>query len=72
MQLCFVGEGGGGWEIITLVSIWCDHYLPGTSSHGVDQIVDCGLLIVGSLLFNACAKLLDIDRNWNMPSYTLI
>ncbi len=39
-------------------------------SHGVDQVVDCGLRNVGPLLFNGCAKLLDIGRNWNTLSYT--
>ena len=39
-------------------------------SHGVDQVVDCGLWNVGPLLFNGCAKLLDIGRNWSMLSYT--
>ncbi len=41
-------------------------------SHRVDQVVDCGLWNVGPLLFNGCAKLLDIGRNWNTLSYTLI
>ncbi len=41
-------------------------------SHRVDQVVDCGLLNVGPLLFNGCVKLLDIGRNWNMLSYTPI
>ncbi len=36
----------------------------------VDQVVDCGLWNVGPLLFNGCAKLLDIGRNWNTLSYT--
>uniref|UniRef100_A0A4W5M0F7 Ig-like domain-containing protein n=1 Tax=Hucho hucho TaxID=62062 RepID=A0A4W5M0F7_9TELE len=38
----------------------------------VDQAVDCGLRNVVTLLFNGCVKLLDIDRNWNTLSYTLI
>ncbi len=42
------------------------------SSHRVDQVVDCGLWNVGPLLFNGCAKLLDIGRNWNTLSYTPI
>ncbi len=41
-------------------------------SHRVDQVVDCGLWNVGPLLFNGCAKLLDIGRNWNTLSYLLI
>ncbi len=40
--------------------------------HRVDQVVDCGLLNVGPLLFNGCVKLLDIGRNWNTLSYTPI
>jgi hypothetical protein len=34
-------------------------------SHRVDEAVDCGLWNVVSLIFNGCAKLLDIGRNWN-------
>ncbi len=41
-------------------------------SHRVDQVVDCGLWNVGPLLFNSCAKLLDIGRNWNTLLYTPI
>ncbi len=41
-------------------------------SHRVDQVVGCGLWNIGPLLFSGCAKLLDIGRNWNMPSYTSI
>ncbi len=41
-------------------------------SHRVDQVVDCGLWNVVSLLFKGCAKLLDIGRNWNTLSYTPI
>ncbi len=41
-------------------------------SHRVDQVVDCGLWNVGPLLFNCCAELLDIGRNWNTLSYTPI
>ncbi len=40
--------------------------------HRVDQVVDCGLWNVSPLLFNGCAKLLDIGRNWNTLSYTPI
>ncbi len=43
-----------------------------SSLHRVDQVVDCGLWNVGPLLFNGCAKLLDIGRNWNTLSYTSI
>ncbi len=41
-------------------------------SHRVDQVVDCGLWNVGPLLFNGCAKLLDIVRNRNTLLYTTI
>ncbi len=34
--------------------------------------VDCGLWNVGLLLFNGCAKLLDIGSNWNTLSHTPI
>ncbi len=30
-------------------------------SHRVDQVVDCGLWDVGPLLFNGCAKLLELE-----------
>ena len=38
--------------------------------HRVDQAVDCGMWNVVPLLFNGCAKLLDIGGNWNTLSYT--
>jgi hypothetical protein len=41
-------------------------------SHGVDQVVDCGLWNVVPLLFNGCAKLLYSDGNWNKPSFESI
>jgi hypothetical protein len=41
-------------------------------SHRVDKAVDCGLWNVVPLLFNGCAKLLDIGLNWNTLSYTSI
>ncbi len=34
--------------------------------------VDCGLWNVGPLLFSGCAKLLDIDSNWNTVLHTPI
>ena len=40
--------------------------------HGVDQAVDCGLWNAVPLLFNGCAKILDIGGNWNTLSYTSI
>uniref|UniRef100_A0A4W5LDC8 HERPUD family member 2 n=1 Tax=Hucho hucho TaxID=62062 RepID=A0A4W5LDC8_9TELE len=41
---------------------------PGDTSslHRVDQAVDYGLWNVVQLLFNGCAKFLDIGGNWNM------
>ena len=33
------------------------------SNNNNNQVVDCGLWIVGPLLFSGCAKLLDIGRN---------
>lgn len=45
----------------------------GTSPlHIVDQVFDFGLWNVGPLHFSAHVKLLDIGRNWNTLSYTLI
>ncbi len=41
-------------------------------SQRVDHVVNCGLWNFGPLLFNGCAKLLDIGRNWNTLSYTPI
>ena len=35
-------------------------------SHRVDQAVDCGLWNVAPLLFNGCAKFLNIGGNWNI------
>jgi hypothetical protein len=56
------------------VSIWCDHHLPHAERHiplhRVHPAVDCGLWNVVPLLFNGCAKLLDIGGNWNTLSYT--
>ncbi len=40
--------------------------------HRVDLVVYCGLGNVGPLLFNGCAKLLNIGKNWNTLSYTPI
>ncbi len=70
-KMCSFTVLGGGGGVRKPVSIWCDHHLP-SPSHRVDQVVDCGLWNVGPLLFNGCAKLLDIGRNWNTLSYTPI
>jgi hypothetical protein len=57
--------------------VWCDHHIclmqrDTFSSHRVDQAFDCGLWNVVPLLFNGCAKLLDIGENWNTLSYMSI
>ncbi len=54
--------------VITICLMQCNT----SPSHRVDQVVDCGLWNVGPFLFNGCAKLLDIGRNWNMLLYTPI
>ncbi len=76
LRLATINNGGGGGGVRKPVSIWCDHICltqcKPSPSHRVDQVVDCGLWNVGPLLFNGCAKLLDIGRNWNMLSYTAI
>jgi hypothetical protein len=41
-------------------------------SHRVDQAVDYGLWNVVSIIFNGCAKFLDIGGNWNTLLNTLI
>ena len=54
------------------VTIICLMQHDTSPSHRVDQNVDCGLWNVVPLLFNGCAKLLDIGGNWNMLSYPLL
>ncbi len=48
--------------MITICFMQCNT----SPSHRVDQVVDCGLWNVGPLLFNSCAKLLDIGRNYKL------
>ncbi len=64
----------GGFEnqSVSGVTTICLTQCNTSPSHRVDQVVDCGLCNVGSLLFNGCVKLLDIGRNWNTLSYTPI
>ncbi len=66
--------GPGGGPKTSQYLVWPPFASQSTTSpsHRVDQVVDCGLWNVGSLLFNGCAKLLDIGRNWNTLSYTPI
>ncbi len=59
-------------QSVSCVTTICLTQCNASPSHWVDQVVDCGLWIVGPLLFNSCAKLLDIGRNWNTLSYTSI
>ncbi len=69
------GPGGGGGsenQLVSGVTTICLMQCNTSPSHRVDQVVDCGLWNVGPLLFNGCAKLLDIGRNWNTLSYTPI
>ncbi len=72
------GSGGGGDpggsenQSVSGVTIICLTQYNTPPSHRVDQVVDCGLCNVGPLLFNGCVKVLDIGRNWNTLSYTLI
>ncbi len=71
------GEGGGLCRVFEIQSISgvttiCLTQSNTSPSHRVDQVVDCGLWNVVPLLFNGCAKLLDIGRNWNTLSYTPI
>ncbi len=66
------GPGGSENQSVSGVTTICLTQCNTSPSHRVDQVVDCGLCNVGSLLFNGCVKLLDIGRNWNMLSYTPI
>ncbi len=67
------GSGGGSKnQSVSGVTTICLTQCNTSPSHGVDQVVDCGLWNVGPLLFNGCAKLLHIGRNWNTLSHTPI
>ncbi len=68
----FGGGGGSENQSVSGVTTICLMQCNTSPSHRVDQVVDCGLWNVGPLLFNDCAKLLDICRNWNTLSYTPI
>ncbi len=65
-KICSFTVLGGGVTTICLTQ--CNS----SPSHRVDQVVYCGLWNVAPLLFNGCAKFLDIGRNWNTLSYTPI
>ncbi len=66
----FIVLGGSENQSVSGVTTICLTQCNTSPSHRVDQVVDCGLCNVGPLLFNGCAKLLDIGRNWNTLSYT--
>ncbi len=61
MLFCFHGSEMSVSDVTTICLMQCDTSL----SHRVD----CGLWSVGPLLFNNCAKLLDIGRNLNTLSH---
>ncbi len=71
MQFYCIARGSENQSVSGVTTICLPQCNP-SPSHRVDQVVDCGLWDVGSLLFNGCVKLLDIGRNWNTLSYTPI
>ncbi len=72
-KMCsFTVLGVSANQLVSGVTTICLTQCNTSPSHRVDQVVDCGLWNVGPLLFNGCAKLLDIGRNWNTLSYTPI
>ncbi len=70
IQGCFGSKNG--YLSVSGVTTICLTQCNTSPSHRVDRVVDCGLWNVGPLLFNGCAKLLDIGRNWNTLLYTPI
>ncbi len=68
----FTVLGGSENQSVSGVTTICLTQCNTSPSHRVVQVVDCGLCNVSPFLFNGCVKLLDIGRNWNMLSYTLI
>ncbi len=65
----FTVLGGSENQSVSGVTTICLTQCNTSPSHRVDQVVDCDLWNVGPLLFNGCAKLLNIGRNWNTMSY---
>ncbi len=65
----FTVLGGSENQSVSVMTTICLTQCNKSPSHRVDQVIDCGLWNVGPLLFNGCAKLLDIARNWNTLSY---
>ncbi len=70
MKFYYIG-GSGNQSVSSVITI-CLMQCNTSPLHRVDQVVDCGLWYVGLLIFNGCAKLLDIGRNWNTLLYTPI
>jgi len=70
VQFYCIWGGPEGYEnqSVSGVTNICSTQYNTSPSHRVDQVVDCGLWNVGPLLFNGCAKLLDIGRSWNTLS----
>ncbi len=72
-KMCsFTVLGGSVNQSVSGVTTICLTQCNTSPSYRVDQVVDSGLWNIVSLLFNGCAKLLDIGRNWNTLSYTPI
>ncbi len=66
-KMCsFTVLGGSEKQSVSGVTTVCLTQCNTFPLHRVDQVVDRGLWNVGPLLFNGCAKLLDIARNRNM------
>ncbi len=68
----FTVLGGSEKQSASGVTTICFTQCNTSPLHRIDQVVDCGLWNVGPFLFNGCAKLLDIGRNWNTLSYSPI
>ncbi len=72
-KMCsFTVLGGSKNQSVSGVTTICLTQCNTSPLHRVDQVVYCGLGNVGPLLFNGCAKLLNIGKNWNTLSYTPI
>ncbi len=66
------GSRGSENQSVSGVTTICLTQCNTSPSHRVDQVVYCGLWNVAPLLFNGCAKFLNIGRNKNTLSYTPI
>ncbi len=74
MQFYSIGGpgGGSGNQSVSGVTTICLMQCNTSPLHRVDQVVDRGLWNISPLLFDGCAKFLDIGRNCNTLSYTPI